>query len=134
MKVFGAWLLGTLVVFGILGGTYHLSLTGDPRKVVVVVDSSYAMNDVWHRVEPMLRGLDDRRYTKFALLTEKGRTHGWKARLTLTQLTPYGPRSFEKLLDGQSFPELAEADEVYVLTNAPTNEAATLGAWEIIRP
>lgn len=134
MKIFSAWLFGTVIAFGALAGAYHVSLGSDPHKVVVIVDSSYAMSDVWHRVEQRLQGFDERRYTEFALLTDKGRAHGWSTRLKLALLTPYGPRSFERLLDGQSFPELSEADEVYILTNAPANETAGLGDWEILRP
>ena len=134
MKVFATWLIGTLVAFGILGGSYHLSLTSDPHKVVVVVDSSYPMTGIWHRVPKTLKGLDEERYTVFALLTERGRVHGWKARLDLGQITPYGPRDFEKLLVSQTFPEIAEAARIYFVTNAPAIDLEPFDDWEIVRP
>jgi len=105
MKIFAAWLLGTGIAFGTLAGVYHVSLSSNPHRVVVIIDSSYAMTDVWHRIEQRLKGFDERRYTEFALLTDKGQAHGWSSQLKLGPLVPYGPRSFEKLLDGQSFPE-----------------------------
>ena len=133
MKVFAIWLIGTLVAFGIMGGTYHLSLTSDPRKVVVVLDSSYPMTDVWHRVPRILKELDDERYTVFSLLTEKNSVHGWAARLDLGQMTPYGPRHFEKLRAGK-FPEIAEATRVYFVTNAPATELKAFDDWQVVRP
>ncbi len=134
MKVFATWLIGTLVAFGILGGSYHLSLTGDPRKVVVVVDSSYPMTNMWPRVPQILKELGDERYTVFSLLTEKNGVHGWKARLDLGQMTPYGPRDFEKLLVSQAFPEIAEAARIYFITNAPASDLKPFDDWEIVRP
>ena len=133
MKIFVTWLIGTLVAFGILGGSYHLSLTGDPRKVVVVVDSSYPMTNMWPRVPQILKELGDERYTVFSLFTEKNGVHGWAARLDLGQMTPYGPRNFEKLRAGK-FPEIAEATSVYFVTNAPASDLKTFNDWQIVRP
>jgi hypothetical protein len=134
MKTFVIWLVGTLVAFGVLGGSYHLMLTGDPRKVVVIVDSSYPMTDVWPRVPKILRGLDDERYAVFSLLSEKSDVHGWQARLELGQLTPYGPRNFEKLGSGRTLPENTEAARVYFVTNAPAADLEPFDGWEIVRP
>jgi hypothetical protein len=133
MKIFVTWLIGTLVAFGILGGSYHLSLTGDPRKVVVVVDSSYPMTNMWPRVPQILKELGDERYTVFSLFTEKNGVHSWKARLDLGQMTPYGPRNFEKLRTGK-FPEIAEATGIYFVTNAPASDLNTFNDWRVVRP
>ena len=134
MKAFAVWLLGTLAAFGALGGVYHSSLTGEPRKVLVVVDSSYAMSPHWHRVPDRLREIEDRRYSSLALITEKGRVHGWTPRLSLGQTAPYGPRDFERLGEAGAFPEIAETGRIYFVTNAPADEIEAFGDWEIIRP
>ena len=133
MKVFATWLIGTLVAFGILGSSYHLLLTGDPRRVVVVVDSSYPMTDMWPRVPRILKKLDDERYSVFSLMTEKSSVHDWAQRLDLGQMTPYGPRNFEKLRAGK-YPQIEEATRVYFVTNAPASDLKTFDDWQIVRP
>ena len=133
MKVFAIWLIGTLVAFGALGGSYHLSLTSDPRKVVVIVDSSYPMTDVWPRVRRILKALDDERYSVFSLFTEKNGVHSWRERLDLGQMAPYGPRNFKNLRSGK-FHEVAEATRVYFVTNAPDADLESFGDWQVVRP
>ncbi len=134
MKAFAVWLAANLLAFGLLGGSYHLSLTDEPRKVLVVVDSSFAMKSVWHRVPKLLEEIGERRYARFALITEKGRVHDWEARPRLGRLQAYAPRNFEKLAEGAAFPEIGEASEIYFLTNAPEAELESLGAWTVLRP
>jgi hypothetical protein len=133
MKLFAAWLLGTLLAFGAPAGASHLMLTSDPSQVAVVLDSSYPMTASWHRVPGLLRALDERRYTQFSLATERNAIHGWQPRLTPGQLSPYGPRDFEKLRE-RGIPGLAEADRVVLVTNAPESELEAFGDWEILRP
>ena len=133
MRVFAIWLLGTLVAFGALGGFYHTSLTDQPRKVLVVVDSSYPMSPLWYRVPGLLQEIEDRRYTSLALITEKGRVHGWTPRLSLGPIVPYGPRNFERLRTGK-FPKIAEATRVYFVTNAPATELKAFDDWQVVRP
>ncbi|MFQ5973839.1 MAG: hypothetical protein ACE5Q3_16050 [Alphaproteobacteria bacterium] len=134
MKAFATWLLGTLAAFAILSGSYHTSLSDNPRKVLVIVDSSFPMEPVWHRVRERLKELDDQRYSEFALFTEKSRIHGWESRLSPGRFTPYGPRRFDRLLGGPTSAEFSEANTVYLLTNAPAGEIEAFGDWEIIRP
>ncbi len=134
MKVFVLWAAATLLGFGSLGGAYHWSLSADPRAVLVIVDSSFAMKPVWHRVSPLLRDLSKRKYSEFSLVTEKGGVHGWASRLSPGKLAPYAPRDFAALEGGGRFPEIGEASEVYLITNAPAGETADFGAWTIVRP
>jgi hypothetical protein len=134
MRAFAVWLATTLVAFGVLGGSYHLALTGEPRKVLVIVDSSFAMKPVWPKVRGAVREIGDRRYARFGLITEKNRVHGWRRRLELGRAAPYAPRDFAKLRDPQAFPEIGEATEVFLLTNAPGDQTRDFGGWTIIRP
>ena len=134
MKSFVLWLALTLGAFGGLGGGYHLALESEPRRVAVVVDSSFAMKPVWHRVSPLLRDLSRRKYSEFSLMTEKGPVHGWAPRLSAGKLSPYAPRDFAALEGGGRFPELDEASEVFFITNAPASDTADFGGWTIVRP
>lgn len=134
MRAFAIWLLITLVGFGGLGGGYHLSLSSDPHRVLVVVDSSFAMKPDWHRVSGVLDRIEKRRYARFALATEKGPVHGYGVRLDEGRLTPYAPRDFSKLDTLGAVPDLAGAEEYILVTNAPVGDTGGLGGWTIVRP
>ena len=134
MKPFLIWLTLTLTAFGSLGGAYHLALSGEPRKVLVIVDSSFPMKSIWHRVPQVLDGIGERRYAAFGLMTEKNRVHGWQSKLVLGRLAPYAPRDFAKLKAAKGAPEAEQATEVYFLTNAAEDQLDGLPSWTIIRP
>lgn len=134
MRAFAIWLLLTLAAFGGLGGTYHLALGRDPHRVLVVVDSSFAMKPDWHLVSEILDRIEKRRYARFALATEKGPVHGFATHLENGHLTPYAPRDFSRLGALENAPELAGAQEFILITNAPPDETASLDGWTIIRP
>ena len=133
MKPFGIWLLITLTLFGALAGGYHLYLTRHPRQVLVALDSSYPMKPVWGRVAGILDALDDRRYTRFSLVTEKNRIHGWESELKPGRAVPYAPRNLSKLADPAGYPEMEETARRILITNTPPEETARLEGWEIIR-
>ena len=109
-------------------------LEGSPRRVLVVVDSSFQMKSEWRKVPDMLDALDDKPYSQFGLVTEKGRVHGWRRALALGPIVPYAPRDLESLSDGAAFPEVDEADEIYFVTNAPESELAAFSGWTLLRP
>lgn len=134
MRAFAIWLLVTLAGFGGLGGGYHLSLSSDPHRVLVVVDSSFDMKRDWHRVPGLLDRIEKRRYAQFALATEKGPVHGYGARLDEGRLTPYAPRDFSRLEELDTAPELAGAEEYILVTNAGSGDTGGLGGWTIVRP
>lgn len=134
MKAFFSWLAITLAAFGGLGGGYHLALQGNPHRVLVVVDSSFAMKPDWSRIPRVLDRIDNERYAQFALATEKGPVHGYGSRLDAGRLTPYAPRDFSRLDSLENTPELADADEYVLVTNASASETGGLSGWTIIRP
>ncbi len=134
MKSFIIWLLVTLGGFAGLGGATHAWLESHPKRVLVVVDSSYAMTGAWPRLPGILNRLDDAPYSAFSLATEKGLVHGWQGALRLGQLRPYAPRDFGKLAAGGAIPELSQADEVILITGAGDAELAGLPDWKILRP
>lgn len=134
MKAMVTWLLITLGAFAALAGGYHVSLEQQPRRVLVVVDSSFPMAATWSRVAGMLDRLDDRPYAEFGLITEKSRVRDWAGKLRLGSLRPYAPRNLDKLRSADGFPEIAAADEVVFITNAPDPELSEFTGWTILRP
>lgn len=119
MKRFLVWLAVTVAVFGGISVPYHLFLSANPRRVVVAVDTSFPMESSAAHVRLDLQRLSALRYVRFSLLTDKVRVHGWQEDLEADKgLSFYGPQDLSPLADRGRYPELAEADEVYVLTNA----------------
>jgi len=134
MKAFGTWLAVTLVGFAGLSGGYHHSLSADPHRVLVVVDSSFDMKADWHRVPALLGRIENQRYAQFALATEKGPVHGYSAQLRSDRLTPYAPRNFSKIESLKGAPLFSGAEKFILVTNASKSEASGLGGWTILRP
>jgi hypothetical protein len=115
-----------VVFFGlyeVLSSVYHLHLTHHPRRVLVAVDISLPMQAVWSQVSDTLATFQAQRYTLFGLITDKVRIHPWQSRLELGHLRPYAPRALAQILDRHRSPEIAAADQIYVVTNA-INSAA----------
>lgn len=134
MKPFSIWIASTLLVFAILSGAYHFFLTENPRRVLVVVDSSFSMQSVWRRIPQILEGICHQRYTEFALATEKNTVHSWASRCDLGGTTPYAPRDFSRLLTANSYPEVGQATEKYLITNAGASLITKFSSWNIINP
>lgn len=134
MKPFLFWCVVFLGSYGVLSSVYHLHLTRHPRKVLVAVDTSFPMQAVWSQVPATLAGFQAQRYTLFSLITDKARVHPWQPRLELGQLQPYAPRALAQMLDRHRYPELAAADQIYVVTNASNSAALAAGRhWHIVQ-
>jgi len=136
MKPFAIWLGLTLLVFGGFSAGYHVHLTRNPRRIAVAVDTSFPMRDAWGGVRDRLGEITAARYARFALLTEKGRVHSWSDTLDIGKLSPYAPRDFSSFADAAPMPEIAEADERVLVTNAPPDLTDPLRGkgWRIVRP
>jgi hypothetical protein len=134
MKQFLVWCVVFLGLYGVLSSAYHLHLTRHPRRVLVAVDTSFPMQAVWSQVPDTLAALQAQRYTLFGLITDKARIHSWQSRLELGHLQPYAPRALTQMLDRHRYPEMAAADQIYVVTNA-TNSAALAAdkRWHIVQ-
>ena len=119
---------GIAIVFGVFAVVTNLVRGTD--RVFVVVDSSFAMTEVWNQVPAELNGLDNERYAEFALATEKELVHSWSPGLTLSGVTPFAPCSFGQV---EAYPQFAEADK-YVLITTPSScdTAALSGDWTVI--
>jgi hypothetical protein len=136
MKPFLIWLVITVLVFGGLGGGYHATLTQNPRKVLVAVDSSTNMASAWPRVPETLRTLETQRYAVFCLVDKSRVLHSpaWQPALTLGRIVPYGPPDFSKLVGPDRFAEIEQAGQKYLITTAQSLAASpNLAGWTIIQ-
>jgi hypothetical protein len=134
MKQFLLWCAMFCGLYGVLSSAYHLHLTRHPRRVLVAVDTSFPMQAVWSQVPDTLAAIQAQRYTLFGLITDKARVHPWQPKLELGHLQPYAPRTLAQMLDLHRYPEMAVADQIYVLTNA-INSAALVAdkRWHIVQ-
>jgi hypothetical protein len=134
MKPFLLWCVLFFGLYGLLSSAYHLHLTRHPRRVLVAVDTSFPMQAVWSQVPDTLATLQAQRYTLFGLITDKVRIHPWQSRLELGQLQPYAPRALAQMLDPHRYPEIAAADQIYVLTNVAHSAALVEDKrWQIVQ-
>ena len=134
MKQFLLWCAVFCGLYGVLSSAYHLHLTRHPRRVLVAVDTSFPMQAVWSQVPDTLAAIQAQRYTLFSLITDKARIHPWQPRLELGHLQPYAPRTLAQMLDLHRYPEMAVADQIYVVTNAINSAAlAADKRWHIVQ-
>jgi len=133
MKTFAIWFAATLTLFGFLSGAYHAYLSENPRRVLVVIDSSFPMRAVWRKAEAELRSLNGRRYTEYALISEKARIHSWSEALRLGTLSPFAPRNFANLRNSARYPEMNSAMEVHFITNAAETQTSEFSEWIVHR-
>jgi hypothetical protein len=130
VKPLAFWLAGLLVVFGAFALVNHLRRSANPDRLFVVVDSSFPMTDVWNEVPDALDGLDNARYSEYALATEKDLIHGWDTTLELGAVTPFAPCDFD---DVQSYELVDEANEIILITTAGSCDTSFLTDWRVIK-
>lgn len=133
MKAFMKWLVMAVIVFGGVSAGYHFYLKSAPRKIMVVIDASFPMNQVWDRIPDALKKIENRKYTKYALATDKGLIHGWMDEIMPGRTVPYAPRNLKNLEKRLDLGEIKEAEEIYLLTNAGNNEISGISGWKIIK-
>ena len=131
MKAFLLWMGITTLVFTGLFGAYHFYLIQSPRKILIAVDSSYPMKEVWSQIPSALEQIAKKRYAHFCLVTEKNKLHDWSAQPDMDKILPYAPRNFSRLTGNARYPEIGQAQKCYLITNAA--ETGEFGGWEIIR-
>jgi hypothetical protein len=130
MKPLAIWLAGFALLFGSYGGISHAIRSNDPQRVLVVVDSSFPMTDVWDQVAAELDRIDDRRYAEFSLATEKRSIHSWANKLTLGAIDPFAPCGFDEIV---AYPAVTEADEVLLITTEGSCERTALPSdWSVV--
>jgi hypothetical protein len=127
MKPLAIWVAVVAVVLG--GYAVVTSMLRETSRVFVVVDSSFPMETVWSQVPAELDAIDGRDRAEFALATEKRAIHSWQPALTLTGIEPFAPCTFDAI---ETYPEVAEADELILITTATSCDTSSLTDWKII--
>ena len=128
MKPLLIWVAVFAVIFGVLA--LLTSALRDTTRVFVVVDTSFAMSDVWGDVRPELDAIDDKDHAEFALATEKDFIHSWQSELELPRsVDPFAPCTFEGI---ESHAEVAEADDLVLITTSGSCDTSQLTDWEVV--
>ena len=127
MKALAIW----VVIVGVVFATFAAVTTvlRDTSQVFVVVDSSFPMTAVWSQLQEELDDIDNKDHAVFALATEKAAVHGWEPTLTLTGVEPFAPCTFDSIT---SYPEVAEADELILVTTGASCDTSQLTDWMIV--
>ena len=133
MKTFLVWLVTSAALFGGVAGGYHVYLQSHPREVLVVVDSSFPMAGGWGSVAAILDRLDDSRYSRYTLWTEKADVHGPRPALALARTVAFAPRDFARLFERLNKDEVGASTRRVLVTNAPESELSRFSDWEVIR-
>ena len=127
MKPLLFWLVPVVVVFAVLGA--EAVATRGTTRVFVVVDSSFAMAEVWSEVPDELDRIDDRDHAEFALATEKGLVHSWQDELRLGSLPAFAPCTFGGI---EGHREAGEADDLVLVTTSTSCATSALVDWDIV--
>jgi hypothetical protein len=127
VKALAIW----VVIVGVVFAAFAVVTTvlRDTSRVFVVVDSSFPMTAVWSQVPEELDDIDKKDHAEFALATEKATVHGWEPALTLTAVEPFAPCTFDSIAN---YPEVAEADELILVTTGASCDTSQLTDWMIV--
>lgn len=134
MKPLWIWLLVTLGVFAGGSAAYHSYLEHSPRRVAVVIDTSYDMRaSLTAAANTASAVAANTRYAEIAYFSDKAQLSDFQRHARVPPLSAYGPRQFDRLSDGALADQLADAERVIFISNAPVSERARLpGSWEHI--
>jgi hypothetical protein len=127
VKPLAFWVIGLAVALGIF--VVVVNVVRETGRVLVVVDSSFPMAEVWNRVPAELDEIDDQRYSEFALATEKSLVHSWSQELRLGAVTAFAPCDFDEIT---SYTEIADADELVLITTSTSCSTEAFSDWTII--
>lgn len=127
MKPLAFWVIGLAVALGIF--VVVVNVVRETGRVLVVVDSSFPMAEVWNRVPAELDEIDDQRYSEFALATEKSLVHSWSQELRLGAVTAFAPCDFDEIT---TYTEVADADELILITTSTSCSTEAFSDWTII--
>ena len=127
MKPLAFWVIGLAIALGAF--VVIVNLVRETDRVLVVVDSSFPMTEVWNKVPAELDEIDDQRYSEFALATEKSLVHSWSQELRLGAVTAFAPCDFAEIA---TYAEVADADELILITTSTSCTTEAFSDWTII--
>ena len=130
MKTLGAWLvIHTMLLAAAHLGYRHYDSAGTPRKVGVAIDASFPMRAVWTSVPRVLERIArDHPGAKFLVISHPGKTGAWARRPATGGVRPFAPRRLDALTKLAAW---AEADVVYLVTNAAPGDTDLPPGWTI---
>ena len=114
----------------------HVALGGyeeaaAPKRIGVAIDASFKMRNVWSAVPKILEGIAIKhRGAEFMVVTHPGKSGAWNHRPKLGGVRPFAPRRLDELI---AMPVWDEAEAVYLVTNAPTDNLEVPSEWKIVR-
>ncbi len=107
-----------ILLYGILSGASHFYLSMNPRKLCIVIDTSYMMEKYQSDIFEKIDALTTRRYSEFSLVSDKSLIYSWTASPQATRsLKFYGPDDFSRINTNDN-PLLAEADYIIMISNS----------------
>jgi hypothetical protein len=127
VKPLAFWVIGLVIALGVFA--LVVNLVRETSRVLVVVDSSFPMTEVWDRVSGELDEIDDQRYSEFALATEKSLVHSWSQELRLGAVTPFAPCDFGEIA---AYTEIANADDLILITTSASCPTKAFADWSVI--
>jgi len=127
VKPLAFWVIGLAIALGAF--VVIVNLVRETDRVLVVVDSSFPMTEVWNKVPAELDEIDDQRYSEFALATEKSLVHSWSQELRLGAVTAFAPCDFAEIA---TYAEVADADELILITTSTSCTTEAFSDWTII--
>ena len=128
------WLVVAGVGWGALAGGYHVWLQQHPHRLLVLLDTSFPMRDALPRLPAILRSLEGRRYTVYAMETDKAPIHDFSDHLRPGRVDAYAPRNLGALKDRAATAPFDQADEVVLISNAAPSELNVPGNWRVLQP
>ena len=132
--LFMIWLVIAAMALGSTGLAMRNQLAADPRRVIIVVDSSFEAAKDWEFITAQLERIGSKPYTKYKVLTEKTLAGDWLNKAKLDSVSPFAPRNWSEVIS--ALPAmLGSSDKVIVLTNANDLPAPfRQSGIEIVRP
>jgi len=127
LKALLIFLVGLVLVFGALA--LLISMSGEPKRVFVVIDSSFPMRQVWNQVPGTLDDIESQGYSEFALATEKDSVHSWQERPQFRDANAFAPCDFSRI---DAYREATEADELVLITTGGSCPTDALADWRVI--
>lgn len=127
MKPLAFWVVGLAVALSVF--VVVVNIVRETGRVLVVVDSSFPMTEVWDAVSDELDEIDNQRYSEFALATEKSLVHSWSQELRLGATTPFAPCDFGEIA---AYPEAQDADDLILITTSTSCSTEAFSDWSII--
>jgi hypothetical protein len=118
MKTFLIWLCAAVVAFSVIFTGAHSWYASHPAKILILVDTSFAMDARSFDVMDRLEGLMKSRYGVFSVGDFTRPLPEFSADPALPAFVFYGPRPEQAQIQFiASRPETAEADRIVVITN-----------------